>query len=291
VYAPCFVATKSAPSAEPPPSYTDALVDIFGGTTEEQTTVDGFGSPPDEVTLTPGWEDGYKVFHFKNSGILFENGSIQIGVKSSFKGNLGRVCVFYGNKCGSPLNAFMVDLLDVDESLGVTSKPPPHMLESGAQVQQLFEVECKGVFTSSPKLRIRFNRDGGPMCIVLRLPVLLNKFLEPLSSMSASDFFQRWKQLGDKQDQEAQSIFDAKFPIEKDSAGAKLLGFGVSVLADIDPNPDNFVSAGIINASSTRVGCLLRLEPNKEIKKYRLTIRSSNAAVSQHMLDILKTEF
>ena len=68
----------------------------------------------------------------------------------------GRVCVFYGNKCGSPLNAFMVDLLDVDESLGVTSKPPPHMLESGAQVQQLFEVECKGVFTSSPKLRIRF---------------------------------------------------------------------------------------------------------------------------------------
>ena len=50
------------------------------------------------------------------------------------------------------------------------------------------------------------------------------------------------------------------------SLSAQLLGFGVSVLADIDPNPDNFVSAGIINASSTRVGCLLRLEPNKEIK-------------------------
>ena len=47
---------------------------------------------------------------------------------------------------------------------------------------------------------------------------------------------------------------------------SQLSGFGLSVLPDIDPNPDNFVCAGIINASSTRVGCLLRLEPNREIK-------------------------
>ena len=34
------------------------------------------------------------------------------------------------------------------------------------------------------------------------------------------------------------------------------------MIAGIDPNPDNFVSAGVINTKSMLVGCLLRLEPN-----------------------------
>jgi len=38
---------------------------------------------------------------------------------------------------------------------------------------------------------------------------------------------------------------------------------GLSILENVDPNPDNFVSAGILNTTSVLVGCLLRLEPNK----------------------------
>jgi AP-2 complex subunit alpha len=40
----------------------------------------------------------------------------------------------------------------------------------------------------------------------------------------------------------------------------------VSVLDGIDPNPDNFVSAGVISTKNILVGCLLRLEPNKDKK-------------------------
>ncbi len=47
---------------------------------------------------------------------------------------------------------------------------------------------------------------------------------------------------------------------------SQLLGFGLSVISDIDPNPDNFVSAGIVNTTSVLVGCLVRLEPNKQTK-------------------------
>ena len=36
------------------------------------------------------------------------------------------------------------------------------------------------------------------------------------------------------------------------------------LLENIDPNPDNFVSAGIIHTRSAQIGCLLRLEPNKQ---------------------------
>lgn len=43
----------------------------------------------------------------------------------------------------------------------------------------------------------------------------------------------------------------------------KLMGFGMQVLDGIDPNPDNFVLAGIIHTRMAQIGCLLRLEPNK----------------------------
>ena len=44
----------------------------------------------------------------------------------------------------------------------------------------------------------------------------------------------------------------------------KLQGFGMQLLDGIDPNPDNFVCAGIIYMRAQQVGCLLRLEPNKQ---------------------------
>lgn len=36
------------------------------------------------------------------------------------------------------------------------------------------------------------------------------------------------------------------------------------LLEGIDPNPKNFICAGIIHTSTLQVGCLLRLEPNKQ---------------------------
>jgi AP-2 complex subunit alpha len=44
----------------------------------------------------------------------------------------------------------------------------------------------------------------------------------------------------------------------------QLLGFGSSVLENVDPNPSNYVMAGIIHTRNAQIGCLLRLEYNKE---------------------------
>ncbi len=45
----------------------------------------------------------------------------------------------------------------------------------------------------------------------------------------------------------------------------QLIGFGLCLLQGVDPNPDNFVSAGIIHTRNQQIGCLLRLEPNKQV--------------------------
>ena len=63
--------------------------------------------------------------------------------------------------------------------------------------------------------------------------------------------------------QEAQKIYKAVYPMDPTQVKTKLIGYGFSILEDIDPNPDNYVCAGIIHTKTIQVGCLLRLEPNK----------------------------
>lgn len=64
--------------------------------------------------------------------------------------------------------------------------------------------------------------------------------------------------------QKSQKIFRASQPMDSAATRTKLLGFGMQLLDGIDPNPDNFVCAGIIHTRTQQIGCLLRLEPNKQ---------------------------
>jgi len=56
------------------------------------------------------------------------------------------------------------------------------------------------------------------------------------------------------------------------STRTKLSGFGMQLLDGIDPNPDNFVCAGIVHTKTQQIGCLLRLEPNKQAQVFIATV-------------------
>lgn len=49
----------------------------------------------------------------------------------------------------------------------------------------------------------------------------------------------------------------------------QLLGLGTALLENIDPNPENYVCAGVIQTKSQQIGCLLRLEPNAQAQVKR----------------------
>jgi len=49
-------------------------------------------------------------FVCKNNGVLFENDLVQIGVKSEFRQNLGRLNLFYGNKTVNQFHAFIPEV-------------------------------------------------------------------------------------------------------------------------------------------------------------------------------------
>lgn len=84
-------------------------------------------------------------FLFKNNGVLFENEMLQIGVKSEFRQNLGRLGLFYGNKTQVPLQNFQPVLqwsTDDATKLNVQIKAVDSTLDAGAQIQQMITAEC-----------------------------------------------------------------------------------------------------------------------------------------------------
>lgn len=235
-----------------------------------------------------------KKFIFKNNGVLFENDLIQIGVKSEFRQNLGRLGLFYGNKTQVSLQNFAPVLQWPAESaakLNVQIKQVEPTLEAGAQIQQLLTAECVDDYSDTPSLDISFRYNGAPQKINIKLPLMLNKFFEP-TEMNAESFFARWKNLGGYGEQQrAQKVFKAQTPLDLAGARNKLMGFGMQLLDGIDPNPDNMVCAGIVHTQGQQVGCLLRLEPNRQAQMFRLTIRSSKETVTKEVCELLVDQF
>ncbi|CAL8282999.1 unnamed protein product [Boreogadus saida] len=296
---------SAAPVGAGPPSGGSLLVDVFSES--------GAGGPAAAVN-----DDGFLRFVCKNNGVLFENQLLQIGIKSEYRQNLGRMYLFYGNKTSVQFASFSTTVsypgelqshiltpLPVltpprliplptayrihSQQLNVQTKPVEPLVEGGAQVQQVLNIECITDFSEAPQLNIKFRYGGALQNITLKLPVTINKFFQP-TEMTATDFFQRWKQLSQPQ-QEAQKIFKANHGMDTEVLKAKLLGLGTALLENVDPNPENYVCAGVVQTKSQQVGVLLRLEPNAQAQMYRLTLRSSKDTVSKRLCDLLAEQF
>ncbi|XP_059496406.1 AP-2 complex subunit alpha-2 isoform X2 [Stegostoma tigrinum] len=255
------------------------------------TTVPAAGSE-DPALPVPDADDLLNKFVCKNNGVLFENQLLQIGIKSEYRQNLGRMYLFFGNKTSVQFLNFTLNVScpgELQNELNIQAKPVEPIVEGGAQVQQVINIECLSDFTEAPLLNIQFRYGGTMQNITLKLPITVNKFFQP-TEMASEDFFQRWKQLSSPQ-QEAQKIFKANHPMDSEVTKAKLIGFGSALLQDVDPNRDNFVGAGVIHTKSIQVGCLLRLEPNSQAQMYRLTLRTSKEAVSKRLCALLSQQF
>lgn len=73
-------------------------------------------------------------------------------------------------------------------------KPVEPVIEAGAQVQQMLNIECIEDFKQRPGLIVQFTQNGVPHKFQLELPLSINKFFEP-TTMNAESFFARWKNL------------------------------------------------------------------------------------------------
>lgn len=237
--------------------------------------------------LSPNWEIGYNKLLVDTEGILYEDGQIQIGIRSEYRGQMACVIIYFSNKAPSALTSFTTTFdLDPSEKNNLTWEMkglPETTLYSGSQSQQMIMFEAKRIFEKSPTVRISYLA-GALQALTLKLPITAHKFMEP-AELSSDDFFKRWKQIGGAP-REAQRIFGLKNGKDKDRVFTDSFirktaeGFRWGILDGVDPNKNNIVGASVLHTSECgKFGCLLRLEPNYGTQMIRLTIRATDESV------------
>ncbi|PIO36754.1 hypothetical protein AB205_0159170 [Aquarana catesbeiana] len=108
---------RSAPvTGSAAPSAGNLLVDVFSDSPSATASVapgtdENFLSSGSTVSEDPALpiaeaDELLNKFVCKNNGVLFENQLLQIGVKSEFRQNLGRMYLFYGNKTSVQFQSF-----------------------------------------------------------------------------------------------------------------------------------------------------------------------------------------
>ncbi|ORX38335.1 adaptin N terminal region-domain-containing protein [Kockovaella imperatae] len=262
------------------------------------------------LTVAPKIDKWLERLTYAPEGVLYEDDHIQIGCKTEFHGALGRIALFFGNKVATAITDITMTVEYPEGTLPTAiyaafHDQPVKEIAGRAQVQELIHAECKDFFSEPPVLRMTYLANSFTT-LVLRLPMFLSRFIEGVSLEQAA-FFERWKIIGGPP-REAQKIF----PIKLTPAGevdlarnAKVMsGNRFKILTGIDPNPLNvswnmklsrmnllmlvqIVVAGVLHMSAAgKVGVLARLEPNRDAKMCRLTVRSTNDQVSAELLNL-----
>ncbi|CEI88010.1 Putative AP-2 complex subunit alpha [Rhizopus microsporus] len=241
---------------------------------------------PTDIPLSTGYELGYNMLLCHREGVLYENAQLQVSVNSEYHGSSGRIALYLTNKTPAPL--IDVSLMVISDQIKAELGPDSTgiLLAPGTQIQRLISIECTNLFVESPDLYIRYSPAD---TLHLKLPVVLTKFQEPITNMDGANFFKRWNQIGGPP-RENQVILKSEVPIQLSTTGSILQGFGIGLLLNVDPNPNNFVGAGIVDAGQQggKIGVLLRLEPNLEQNMYRLTVRTPTENASSIIREILE---
>lgn len=222
------------------------------------------------VITNPDVERWFNRLTLNSEGVLYEDVQIQIGLKSRYQGHFGQLAIYIGNKVPTPLTSFTITThVQEPEALSVTfAKIPPNVVAPRSQSQQILHLECKKMFTTSPIMTVSFLA-GSLQTIALRLPVVITKFFEHVQ-LNQADFFERWKLIGGPP-REAQSVFSIPLSSSGEVDLTKqrqiVSGHHLNILSDIEVNPNNTVAAAVLHTSvDGKVGCLMRLEPNRDAK-------------------------
>eukprot|EP01114_Cavostelium_apophysatum_P019630 TRINITY_DN6382_c0_g1_i1.p1 TRINITY_DN6382_c0_g1~~TRINITY_DN6382_c0_g1_i1.p1 ORF type:complete len:964 (-),score=261.68 TRINITY_DN6382_c0_g1_i1:12-2903(-) len=266
-------------------SATSSLDNIFGGTPAVNTTSSVPPMQPHEVT------DAFKRCLMISEGVIHQDEFLQIGFKSEYSKGMGRLMLYYGNATQGPLTNF-TSSVTAPPYLNVNMPPISPVIEARAQAQQLVTMSSvpSAEISNFPIINISFVSNGRPISLSFRLPVSVVKFTEPVPTQGPN-FFQQWKTLGETAPLSEQVIIKSPRPVDIPWL-SKLLttGFHLHVLQGVDPNINNVVAAGSVSAGPNAVPALLRIETNAQAQMYRATVKSSSAAVTASLRDMLVME-
>lgn len=225
----------------------------------------------------------------KDSGVLYEDPYIQIGIKAEWRGHHGRLVLFLGNKNTSPLVSVQALILPpshlkLELSLVPETIPPRAQVQCPLEVMNLRPSRDVAVLDFSYK----FNTDM--VNVKLRLPAVLNKFLQPIT-VSAEEFFPQWRSLSGPP-LKLQEVVRGVRPMPLLEMANLLNSFHLMVCPGLDPNPNNLVASTTFYSESTRAMlCLTRIETDPADRtQLRMTVASGDPTLTFELKEFIKEQ-
>ncbi|KAF3794602.1 ALPHA-ADR AP-2 complex subunit alpha-1 [Nymphaea thermarum] len=295
--------TAKVDPQQAPPS-PDLLGDLLGplaiegppdtSATIEQNLVSGLGtssSTIDELALATVGEQPNSVqpigniaerFHalcLKDSGVLYEDPYIQIGIKAEWRAHHGRLVLFLGNKNTSPLDSVQALILPPSH-LKMELSVVPETIPPRSQVQCPLEVVNLRSSRDVAVLDFSYKFGASMVNVKLRLPAVFNKFLQPIS-MSGEEFFPQWRSLSGPP-LKLQEVVRGVKPMLLPEMANLFSSFHVVVCPGLDPNPNNLVACTTFFSEATRAMlCLIRVETDPSDRtQLRMTVASGDPALT-----------
>ncbi|XP_044483032.1 AP-2 complex subunit alpha-1-like isoform X2 [Mangifera indica] len=306
------IADPLPPLADPQPPSADILGDLLGplaiegppgpAVQSEPNVVPGIeGVAVDGAAIVPVGEQANAIqpigniadrFHalcLKDSGVLYEDPYIQIGIKAEWRGHHGRLVLFLGNKNTSPLVSVQAIILPpshlkVELSLVPETIPPRAQVQCPLEVMNLRPSRDVAVLDFSYK----FGTNG--VNVKLRVPAVLNKFLQPIT-ISAEEFFPQWRSLSGPP-LKLQEVVRGVRPMPLVEMANLLNSYRVSVCPGLDPSPNNLVACTTFCSESTRAMlCLIRIETDPADRtQLRMTVATGDPALTFELKEFIKEQ-
>ncbi|KAK9279535.1 hypothetical protein L1049_013214 [Liquidambar formosana] len=301
-------------TVDPQPPSPDLLGDLLGplaiegppvaSVHSEQNIIpglEGVSNTVDAAAIVPVEEQNNSVqpigniaerFHalcFKDSGVLYEDPYIQIGIKAEWRAHHGRLVLFLGNKNTSPLVSVQVVILPPSH-LKIELSLVPETIPPRAQVQCPLEFVNLRPSRDVAVLDFSYKFGTNAVNVKLRLPAVLNKFLQPIP-VSAEEFFPQWRSLSGPP-LKLQEVVRGVRPLSLLEMANLFNSFRLMVCPGLDPNPNNLVASTTFYSESTRAMlCLVRIETDPADRtQLRMTVASGDPALTFELKEFIKEQ-
>ncbi|KAL0369577.1 UNVERIFIED_CONTAM: AP-2 complex subunit alpha-1 [Sesamum angustifolium] len=225
----------------------------------------------------------------KDSGVLYEDPYIQIGIKAEWRAHHGRVVLFLGNKNTAPL--FSVQALILPPShLKMELSLVPETIPPRAQVQCPLELVNLKPSRDVAVLDFLYKFGAHVVNVKLRLPAVLNKFLQPIT-VSPDEFFPQWRSLSGPP-LKLQEVVRGVRPMPLAEMANLLNSLHLMVCPGLDPNANNLVASTTFYSESTRAMlCLIRIETDPADRtQLRMTVASGDPTLTFELKEFIKEQ-
>ncbi|KAK4441252.1 AP-2 complex subunit alpha-1 [Sesamum alatum] len=242
--------------------------DLEGGANADALAI----APVEEQTQTVqpigNIAERFRALCLKDSGVLYEDPYIQIGIKAEWRAHHGRLVLFLGNKNIAPLSSVQALILPPSH-LNMELSLVPETIPPRAQVQCPLEVINLKPSRDLAVLDFSYKFGTHVVDAKLRLPAVFNK-----TAVEAARSGQRCKTYATG---EMANLF---------------ISFRMMVCPGLDPNTNNLVASTTFYSESTRAMlCLVRIETDPADRtQLRMTVASGDPTLTFELKEFIKEQ-